>query len=425
MKLLQRATLYYAVVFLVLLLVLTGLFYGIIQFFFLKSLDKSLLKEKNKVEFTLLKKHLPEEMIFDADEEVDISLVPQSEYLPDSYHTIYYKDEWEKTSGVEGENEPHRELVTYLSSNGKLYKLTIRKSMIESEDLLLSVLMIEIVILLVLMGSFLLVNIWISRRLWKPFYNSLNSIKAFNLSSGKGLLIEDSSVREFDDLNQVLRSMSVRLRNDYLLQKQFTENASHELQTPLMVIRSRIELLIQQPDLKEDQVKLLQSIDNACLKLSHINKALLLLSKIENKQFSKKETIQLKPLVLKVLEGFHDRIQLKTLVLTTNIEDDATMLHDGTLVEILFTNLIQNSIRHNYNGGSIQISIRTGFATIINTGDAPDFEPEQMFERFRKSGKKEEGTGLGLAIVSEICKAGSVTISYLYQENKHIISLKW
>jgi signal transduction histidine kinase len=70
--------------------------------------------------------------------------------------------------------------------------------------------------------------------LWEPFYRSLNSIKAFNLSSGKELLIEDSSVREFDDLNQVLRSMSVRLRSDYLLQKQFTENASHELQTPLI-----------------------------------------------------------------------------------------------------------------------------------------------------------------------------------------------
>ncbi len=425
MKLLQRATLYYAVVFLILLLVLTGLFYGIIQFFFLKSLDKSLLKEKQKVEYTLSKKHLPGEMIFDADEEVDISVVAKTEYHPDSYHTIYYKDEWDKTSGVEEEDEPHRELVTYLSSNDTLYKLTIRKSMIESEDLLLSVLLIEIVILLVLMGSFLLVNVWISRKLWEPFYRSLNSIKAFNLSSGKELLIEDSSVREFDDLNQVLRSMSVRLRSDYLLQKQFTENASHELQTPLMVIRSRIELLIQQPDLKEDQVKLLQSIDNACLKLSHINKALLLLSKIENKQFSKTENVHLKPLVLKLLESFHDRIQLKSLVLTTRIDEDAFMQHDGTLVEILFTNLIQNSIRHNFNGGMIQINIQKGFATIINTGDAPDFEPGLMFDRFRKSGKKEEGTGLGLAIVKEICKTGSVNISYRYEEDKHIIQLNW
>ncbi|MBK7850465.1 MAG: HAMP domain-containing histidine kinase [Bacteroidetes bacterium] len=425
MKLLQRATLYYAVVFLVLLLVLTGLFFGIIQFFFLKSLDKSLLKEKNKVEFTLSKKHLPEDMIFDADEEVEISEVPRTEYRNDSYHTIYYTDEWDKISGVKEEDEPHRELITYIHSNGNLYKLAIRKSMIESEDLLWSVLLIEIVILVVLMGSFLLVNIWISRRLWQPFYSGINKIKAFNLSSGNELIIEHSDIREFEDLNQVLRSMSVRLKKDYLLQKQFTENASHELQTPLMVIRSRIELLIQQPDLREEQVKLLQSIDNACLKLSHINKALLLLSKIENKQFSKKEKVYLKPLVLKVLESFQDRILLKSLTLATFIDEEATMTHDSTLIEILFTNLIQNSIRHNFNGGDIQITIRQGFASFVNTGDAPDFEPEQMFERFRKSGKKEEGTGLGLAIVREICKSGSVNISYQYETDKHTIQLVW
>ena len=425
MKLLQRATLYYAVVFLVLLLVLTGLFFGIIQFFFLKSLDKSLLKEKNKVEFTLSKKHLPEDMIFYADEEVEISEVPRTEYRNDSYHTIYYTDEWDKISGVKEEDEPHRELITYIHSNGNLYKLAIRKSMIESEDLLWSVLLIEIVILVVLMGSFLLVNIWISRRLWQPFYSGINKIKAFNLSSGNELIIEHSDIREFEDLNQVLRSMSVRLKKDYLLQKQFTENASHELQTPLMVIRSRIELLIQQPDLREEQVKLLQSIDNACLKLSHINKALLLLSKIENKQFSKKEKVYLKPIVLKVLESFQDRILLKSLTLATFIDEEATMTHDSTLIEILFTNLIQNSIRHNFNGGDIQITIRQGFASFVNTGDAPDFEPEQMFERFRKSGKKEEGTGLGLAIVREICKSGSVNISYQYETDKHTIQLVW
>lgn len=425
MKLLQRATLYYAAVFLVLLLILTGLFYGIIQFFFLKSLDKSLLKEKNKVEYTLQKKHLPEELIFDADEEVEISEVSPSEYNNDSYHTIYYTDEWDKISGVKEEDEPHRELITYINSNDKLYKLAIRKSMIESEDLLWSVLLIEIVILVVLMGSFLLVNIWISRRLWQPFYSGINKIKAFNLSSGNELMLEHSDIREFEDLNQVLRSMSVRLRKDYLLQKQFTENASHELQTPLMVIRSGIELLIQQPDLREGQVKLLQSIDNACLKLSHINKALLLLSKIENKQFSKKEKVYLKPLVLKVLESFQDRITLKSLKLTTIIDEEVTMTHDSTLIEILFTNLIQNSIRHNFNGGEIQITIRQGFATFVNTGEAPDFDPEQMFERFRKSGKKEEGTGLGLAIVREICKSGSINISYQYETDKHIIKLVW
>ena len=101
------------------------------------------------------------------------------------------------------------------------------------------------------------------------------------------------------------------------------------------------------------------------------------------------------------------------------------MMHDATLVEILFNNLIQNSIRHNYNGGLIQINIEQGSAAIVNSGDAPDFDPGQIFDRFRKSGKKEEGTGLGLAIVKEICKTGSVTISYRYDDGKHLIHLKW
>ncbi|HRH65859.1 MAG TPA: hypothetical protein PLU53_06145, partial [Bacteroidia bacterium] len=257
MKLLQRATLYYAGVFLILLIVLTGFFYGIIQFFFLKSLDKSLLKEKQKVNYSLSMRYDSDQLIFDADEEVDLQIVPFSERRQDAYQTIHYTDEWDKKSGVEEEPEPHRELITYLEHDQKLYRLTIRKSMIESQDLLSSILLIEIIVLLMLMGSFLLVNIWISGKMWKSFYDVLNKVKLFNLSSTQALVLDKSSIREFEDLNQVLRSMSSRVQSDFRIQKQFIENASHELQTPLMVIRSKVELLIQRLDLTEAQMKLL------------------------------------------------------------------------------------------------------------------------------------------------------------------------
>ncbi|MBK9523183.1 MAG: HAMP domain-containing histidine kinase [Bacteroidetes bacterium] len=425
MKLLQRATLYYAIVFLVLLMVLSGFFYGIIQFFFLKSLDESLLREKQKVDYSFSANKHPDQLVFDADEEVEIRPVPLQEKQADSYHTIYFKDEWDTTSSLQVESEPHRELVTFLEHKDTLYKLTIRKSMIESEDLLSSIVLIEILVLLILMGSFLLVNVWISKRLWKSFYEVLNKIKKYNLSSGDALVLEKSSIREFEDLNSVLQTMSARIQKDYRVQKQFTENASHELQTPLMVIRSKIELLIQRPNLSEDQMRLLQSIDNASQKLSHINKALLLLSRIENNQFSKNEKILLQPLISKIVENFTDRVHLKKLNLELNVAADAMLNLDPTLAEILFTNLIQNAVRHNFHGGSIKIVVRQGKAEFSNTGEILDFDQQAVFERFRKSIKSDEGTGLGLAIVKEICNVGGITIDYKYESNQHFFILTW
>jgi signal transduction histidine kinase len=275
------------------------------------------------------------------------------------------------------------------------------------------------------MGSFLLVNVWISKRLWKSFYEVLNKIKKYNLSSGDALVLEKSSIREFEDLNSVLQTMSARIQKDYRVQKQFTENASHELQTPLMVIRSKIELLIQRPNLSEDQMRLLQSIDNASQKLSHINKALLLLSRIENNQFSKNEKILLQPLISKIVENFTDRVHLKKLNLELNVAADAMLNLDPTLAEILFTNLIQNAVRHNFHGGSIKIVVRQGKAEFSNTGEILDFDQQAVFERFRKSIKSDEGTGLGLAIVKEICNVGGITIDYKYESNQHFFILTW
>ncbi|HNP47973.1 MAG TPA: HAMP domain-containing sensor histidine kinase [Bacteroidia bacterium] len=425
MKLLQRATVYYAGVFLALMVVFTGLFYTIIQFFFLRSLDKSLLKEKEKISYSLSSNLLPEQVMFDADEEVEYSIVPLSTVVPDQYHTIYYADEWKQNGGHEVESEPHRELVTFLIQNDKVYRITIRKSMIESEDLLYSILMIEIVTLLVLMGSFLLVNVWISKKLWNSFYDSLNKLKTFQLSGANSLDFESSSIFEFEELNKVLKSMSDRVQKDYALQKQFTENASHELQTPLMIIRSRVELLLQEPDLKEVQVKLLESIDNACQKLSHINRALLLLAKIENNQFIKSESILLSELIEGIAKNLSDRIQLKSLTLHMNLMENVTLNMDPTLADILVSNLLQNCIRHNYNGGTISIELKERYLNFSNSGEAPEIDPNQVFHRFKKSQKREEGTGLGLAIVKQICDNSGLTIKYDYQDTIHSIIITW
>lgn len=425
MKLLQRATFYYFIFFLVLLVVSTGGFYFILQHFILRSIDKSLLKEKEKVTYLLGQKDADENKIFDADEEVIMDSVPSEKSREDIYKTIYYQDAWDSISGVSEEPEPHRELTTFVRRDGNLYELIIRKSLIESEDLLFSLVLIEMMIFLVLAGSFLTVNIWISRKLWKPFYESLEKVKSFKLASGEPLTFSRSDTTEFEDLNKVLESMSERIRFDFLRQKQFVENASHELQTPLMVIRSRIELLVQQPGLSEEQVKLLQSIDNASLRLSRLNKALLLLSRIENYQFSGQEEIRLKPLVERIAGHFEDRIHAKKIHLSLDLDANAVLQMDPGLAEILVTNLIQNAVRHNVPSGTISIVASAGSLVCSNSGEPKEIPEGNVFLRFWKSREKEEGTGLGLAIVKEICKCSGIDISYHFQEHRHFFYLKW
>src|SRR5699024_3916750 len=128
-------------------------------------------------------------------------------------------------------------------------------------------------------------------------------------------------ISEFQELQQVILTLSERVYKSYLQQKEFTGNAAHELQTPLAAIQAKLELLIQEKDLTEKQSNYLQSMEETVIKTTRLNKALLLLTKIDNEQFIDRANIEITGFVKKLLQQAKYKVDFKEIELETNYED--------------------------------------------------------------------------------------------------------
>jgi signal transduction histidine kinase len=235
--------------------------------------------------------------------------------------------------------------------------------------------------------------------------------------------LEPNEIAEFSELNSSINHMTSKMSSDYKNQKKFAENASHEFQTPLAIIKGKIDLLLQENTLNEETMKLLVSIEEATSRLSRINKSLLLLSKIENQQYEKTDTVALLPLIEKVKALNEDFILDKKLQFVCEVNEELYFTINSELCFILINNLLQNAIRHNVKNGQITISIKDQTLLISNSGVLEALNEVSIFERFEKKSSNVNSIGLGLAIVKEIAEANSIEVVYQYENNWHAFSL--
>jgi signal transduction histidine kinase len=228
-----------------------------------------------------------------------------------------------------------------------------------------------------------------------------------------------SKVDEFNELNTSVIKMADRVTNEFNSLKSFTENASHEMQTPLAVINSKLDLLIQHSN--ESQAEQLQAIYDSVSRLNKLNRTLLLLTKIDNRLYPMAEEITIKKLLEQKLQQLEDLIQSREITVTTHLEN--VSLHmNYDLADILLNNLLNNAIKHNLKGGTIECKLTNDHLLITNTGIANSFDEADIFERFQK-GAHSDGTDLALAVVKQICVASNFSISYKYEFNLHHIQL--
>jgi signal transduction histidine kinase len=319
---------------------------------------------------------------------------------------------------------PFREYSFYNAIASGLYKVSIRKSLIESNKLLK---FITATMLLSLSIGLLLLFLFqrrVSKYLWQPFYQTLSSAKAFEVNEGKALRLQHEDIFEFNELNSELEKMTDKISRDYKNLKEFTENASHEIQTPLALINSRIEELIQEKDFSPRQMTWIQDIHESTLRLSKLNHALLLLSKIDNGQFYEKENVDVTALIDLKLAAFEEIFNLKGISVSYQKSDMLILEINATLADILFTNLINNAVKHNVVNGTITISITGSVFSIQNTGNPLSVNPDSLFERFRKQNPSSNSLGLGLAIVKKICDVHQLAITYQFSQGIHEITIR-
>ncbi len=302
---------------------------------------------------------------------------------------------------------------------GKNYLVFIRKSQEETEDLVRMIVTITLGAVVFLLLVLFLVNRFVLSRLWQPFNSTLTQVKHFNLSAKNELNLQHTSTTEFIELNKTILVMTDRVKKDYETLKNFSDNASHEMQTPLAVINSKLDVLIQDEFLTEFQMQQLQGIYNALDRLSHLNQSLLLLTKIENKQFNEEVKISLDELIKEKLFEFEELIDSKKISVTTDLQPASTR-GNRQLIDILINNLLINAIRYNVQHGNIFIKLAADELSISNSSFLPALDEQGLFQRFyRHADTRQDGNGLGLSIAKQICTVMGYEINYRFQDSQH------
>ena len=266
-------------------------------------------------------------------------------------------------------------------------------------------------------------NYFIARRVWIPFYRIIGRLGLYQIDQAKALTFTRSNIHEFNLLIEALEKMSLKISRDYQNLKEFNENAAHEIQTPLAIIRTKLELLTQDETLREEQLKSIISVLDATHRISRLNQGLLLISKIENNQFGAHTEIDPKEILLNLIDQSEDLIRMKNIALKTSFDEACRLTMNPSLADTLFSNLISNAIRHNIQNGFLTIEISEKSITIANSGLALQEDPENYFERFRKGGSHSESVGLGLSIVRKIAQLYQIGLSYQHQQGIHTIIL--
>lgn len=317
------------------------------------------------------------------------------------------------------EPEPTRMLTTVFGMDDKYYKLQIINSMVEEDDLIGTLMRKAIWLYFILVACIIFMNNFIVKKLWQPFYSLLNQLKQYRLGSTKNLPAVNTRTKEFQDLQNAVNILLNQNIETYEQQKQFIGNASHELQTPLAIAISKLELLVEKEKLEDSQAESIGEIMAIIERLIRLNKSLLLLTKIENKQFFDNQRISFNEIVHENIENLEEVAAYKDLDIQVNESDPLYKEMDLSLANIIISNLLRNAIYHNVNEGTIQIDIEADKITVRNTGIKKPLDAEKIFDRFYKSGSDQSRSGLGLAIVKAICSLYNFNISYSFVHELH------
>ena len=286
------------------------------------------------------------------------------------------------------------------------------------KDLVFRAILLAFIPMLILGIGFQIITQQRIEKFRTQLYQILETLEEFDVDEPQPVQFEKSSFTIFNELNEHLIEFINRIRENYQANKQFTQNASHELQTPLAVIKGQVETLLQSPNIGEKEIESLASVLQNTNRLSKLNSALILLSKIEHQRFSDTKIICFNEVFDEVLHNFKDIINIREIKIEKSYVDTFSIEMSETLAEILIANLIQNAIRYNTES-KIHIHISNKEVIISNPGKALTVNPQVLFKRFQREATLEESLGLGLSIVKRICDQSALEISYIFEKGMH------
>ncbi len=421
-KLLNKPLKAFALYALVILLCSIPAYYVVVDYIWLKELDENnqivrVRIEKGFADTPITKDKL--ESILTAWNDIQpgtkITKATRADIRADSIYTQ------SKVNRYAADNEINRfrTLSAYIDINGEPYHLTVETNVEETDETVMAIALVTFLFFILLVSGFIILNRMLSIGLWKPFSSTLETLKTFDLNKQQRPQFEKSGIEEFEALNRVAAKLIDNNIAAYTQQKEFAENASHELQTPLALLKSKLDLLIQDEQLNAKQKEQIAALNLPLARVSRINKNLLLLAKIENHQFDEKEAIDLSTTVNDNLEIFASHFAEKGITIEQNIAQHIKINSNANLIEILLTNLLVNALRHSQNNGSLSITLQQGVLRMANSGDTA-LNTDLLFKRFQTSSRTAPSSGLGLSIIKEICNRYGWQIAYNFENNQHV-----
>ena len=407
----NRITLWVLVVF---FLLSSLIYYFLMRSLLFIELDKSLVKIEKRIEDYV---HLHQ--TFPVVEPLDDLRVAYAETSqadgPRSFRLI------PPTKGKNTDNI--REMTFFMELQHRWYQVTVSRTLEGINATALMVMRTAAITLLVIIIASLLVNRLLFRKLWQPFYTSIAAIGQFQLGNHRRIDFPDTGIEEFNFMNDHFRKMAANVNKEYLVLKEFTENASHEIQTPLAIIRSKLDLAIQDQNLSEVQSATLTSAYASVKKLTSLNRSLLLIAKISNNQYNNSTVINIKDKLYDKIIQFQELWKDKLNV--TYDLSDTEIIADPDLIDILLNNLFSNASKHNIQNGKVMIHLTGTALEIKNTGRPAPLDETRMFQRFYKASLEDDNNGLGLSIVKQICDLSGISSSYSFSGNIHAFTFKW
>jgi hypothetical protein len=391
------------------------IFSAIILYFYTKSLlqkevEEGLFSTKARIVFALENNEIPPSL--PPITEIKKIEVLIKETLKD---TVIYDPS-------QDEMELFRELTSFQQINGSKYQIIVRNLVVESENILFAIVISNFTVFLLVFIFLFYLNTKKNLELWNPFFKNLEQMKQFSLTSKEPIQLMNSDILEFSQLKEEIELLTGKVITDYENLKQFTEDISHEMQTPLAIIQAKIETIINESTTNKRQYEQLTSIQKDIHRLKHLNKRITTLTKIDNHQFLNIENINLSDLINEKIESFQE-MQVKNL---NHFSESALLVSmDSFLADILITNLISNAIKHGDKEKEIVICTQKTTLNISNFGAQALAHPENLFLRFYREDRGVKSTGLGLAIVKKICDFYGYSLSYQFKNKQHSFSVNF
>jgi signal transduction histidine kinase len=390
-------------------------FYFLLWYVMIAQVDEDLKIEQREIETYVAKYQRPPETITVKDQ--------RTSYEPTEIHEKIRRFRTIKNFEVH-DHDDFREFSFTLPVGDHWLLFRVSKSLEGMRNMNRSIISISLLTIILILLVSLLINRWLIRHLWQPFYDTLSGIKKYRLGEQKNTGFAKSEIDEFNLLNNTLEQFISAAEKEYTLLREFTENASHELQTPLAVVRSKLDTLIQDEHLSEAQSHATQAAYEAIQKMARLNQSLLLLSKIENRQFSETQSVDFKKIIEEKLADWQELWQAKNLVVLADLKPRSVTMN-SQLADILLNNLFSNITRHTPEGGNVTIQLQDKSLILSNTAAGSSLDSGKLFQRFSKGGQSTDQYGLGLSIIRQIAEVTGITVEYQFNNGLHIFTISF